>query len=49
MGSRIGYATASRLCWQRPEPDELMFNGPIVDHQARLRSFEIGAELMRGL
>lgn len=29
--------------------DELMFNGPIVDHQARLRSFEIGAELMLGL
>ena len=29
--------------------DELMFNGPIVDHQARLRSFEIGAELMQGL
>ncbi|MEI4982316.1 luciferase-like monooxygenase [Aeromonas caviae] len=29
--------------------DELMFNGPIVDHQARLRSFEIGAELMRSL
>ena len=29
--------------------DELMFNGPIVDHQARLRSFEIAAELMRSL
>ena len=29
--------------------DELMFNGPIVDHQVRLRSFEIGAELMQGL
>lgn len=29
--------------------DELMFNSPIVDHQARLRSFEIGAELMQGL
>ncbi|BBS15748.1 luciferase-like monooxygenase [Aeromonas caviae] len=29
--------------------NELMFNGPIVDHQARLRSFEIGAELMQGL
>ncbi len=29
--------------------DELMFNCPIVDHQARLRSFEIGAELMQGL
>ncbi|MCR9023932.1 luciferase-like monooxygenase [Aeromonas caviae] len=29
--------------------DELMFNGSIVDHQARLRSFEIGAELMQGL
>ncbi|MGL6255831.1 luciferase-like monooxygenase [Aeromonas caviae] len=29
--------------------DELVFNGPIVDHQARLRSFEIGAELMQGL
>ncbi len=29
--------------------DELMFNGPIVDHQARLRSFEIGAELIQGL
>lgn len=29
--------------------DELMFNGPIVDHQAHLRSFEIGAELMQGL
>lgn len=29
--------------------DELMFNGPIADHQARLRSFEIAAELMRSL
>lgn len=29
--------------------DELMFNGPIVDHQARLRSFEIAAELMQSL
>lgn len=29
--------------------DELMFNGPIVDHQARLRSFEIAAELMQAL
>ena len=29
--------------------DELMFNGPIVDHQARLRSFEIAAELMQEL
>ncbi|WP_421189170.1 luciferase-like monooxygenase [Aeromonas sanarellii] len=29
--------------------DELMFNGPIVDHQARLRSFELGAELMQSL
>ncbi|WP_421190515.1 luciferase-like monooxygenase [Aeromonas enteropelogenes] len=29
--------------------DELMFNGPIVDHQARLRSFEIAAELMKSL
>ena len=29
--------------------DELMFNGPIVDHQARLRCIEIGAEVMQGL
>ena len=29
--------------------DELMFNGPIVDHQARLRSFEIAAGLMQSL
>ncbi|GAB5991660.1 luciferase-like monooxygenase [Aeromonas enteropelogenes] len=29
--------------------DELMFNGPIVDHQARLRSFEIAAGLMKSL
>ena len=29
--------------------EELMFNGPIVDHQARLRSFEIAAELMQSL
>lgn len=29
--------------------DELMFNGPIVDHQARLRSFEIAAGLMQNL
>ncbi|MNP68838.1 hypothetical protein D3C76_1648510 [compost metagenome] len=29
--------------------DELMFNGPIVDHEARLRSFEIAAELMQSL
>ncbi|MGY3884286.1 luciferase-like monooxygenase [Aeromonas aquatica] len=29
--------------------DELMFNGPIVSHEARLRSFEIAAELMQSL
>lgn len=29
--------------------DELMFNGPIVSHEARLRSFEIAAQLMKGL
>lgn len=29
--------------------DELMFNGPIVDQGARLRSFEIAAELMQSL
>ncbi|EPC4027395.1 luciferase-like monooxygenase [Aeromonas salmonicida] len=29
--------------------DELMFNGPIVDQGARLRSFEIAADLMQSL
>ncbi len=27
--------------------DELIFTGPIFDHQARLRSFEIGAQIFR--
>jgi alkanesulfonate monooxygenase SsuD/methylene tetrahydromethanopterin reductase-like flavin-dependent oxidoreductase (luciferase family) len=31
------------------QADELMFNGPIFDHQARLRSFALGAEIMRSL
>ena len=30
-------------------PDEVIFNGPIHDHAARLRSFEIAAEVMQGL
>ena len=30
-------------------PDEMMLTGMIHDHQARLRSFEIAAEAMRGL
>ncbi len=30
-------------------PDEIMLTGMIHDHQARLRSFEIAAEVMRGL
>ncbi|MHA6999908.1 LLM class flavin-dependent oxidoreductase [Aeromonas schubertii] len=29
--------------------DELMFNGPITDHDARKRSFAIGAEVMKAL
>ncbi|MDH3669359.1 MAG: LLM class flavin-dependent oxidoreductase [Paracoccaceae bacterium] len=33
----------------RYEPDEVMFNGQIHDHDARLRSFEIAAEVMRSL
>lgn len=31
------------------EPDEVMFNGQIHDHSARLKSFEIAAEAMRAL
>lgn len=30
----------------RHAPDEILFNGQIHDHEARLRSFEIAAELM---
>jgi luciferase family oxidoreductase group 1 len=31
------------------QPDEIILTGHIYDHAARLRSFEIGAEVMRGL
>lgn len=33
---------------QETEVDEIMFNAQIFDHQARLRSFEIIAEIMQG-
>jgi len=33
----------------RYEPDEVIFNGQIHDHDARLRSFEIAAGIMRSL
>ena len=33
----------------RHRPDEIMLTGMIHDHQARLRSFEIGADVMRAL
>ena len=33
----------------RYQPDEVMLTGMIHDHQARLRSFEIAAEVMRNL
>jgi luciferase family oxidoreductase group 1 len=33
----------------RYEPDEVILNGQIHDHDARLRSFEIAAEIMRSL
>jgi hypothetical protein len=29
--------------------DELIFTSDVYDHQRRLRSFEIGAEAMRGV
>lgn len=34
---------------ERYRPDEVIFNGQIHDHAARLRSFEIAAEAMRSL
>lgn len=33
----------------RHQPDEIILTGMMHDHQARLRSFEIGAEVMRSL
>jgi alkanesulfonate monooxygenase SsuD/methylene tetrahydromethanopterin reductase-like flavin-dependent oxidoreductase (luciferase family) len=33
----------------RYQPDEVILNGQIHDHAARLRSFEIAAEVMRSL
>ncbi|WP_406736431.1 LLM class flavin-dependent oxidoreductase [Thioclava sp. GXIMD4215] len=33
----------------RYRPDEVILNGQIFDHQARLKSFEIGAQAMRNL
>jgi alkanesulfonate monooxygenase SsuD/methylene tetrahydromethanopterin reductase-like flavin-dependent oxidoreductase (luciferase family) len=30
-------------------PDEIIFNGPIHDHTARLRSFEIAAGIMQSI
>lgn len=33
---------------QETQVDEIMFNAQIFDHQARLRSFEIVAEIMKG-
>jgi alkanesulfonate monooxygenase SsuD/methylene tetrahydromethanopterin reductase-like flavin-dependent oxidoreductase (luciferase family) len=47
VGNPDQIRTASGAAGGNPA-DELMFNGPIVDHQARLRSFEI-RELMQTL
>ena len=33
---------------EQTQVDEIMFNGQIFDHQSRLHSFEIAAQLMKG-
>jgi hypothetical protein len=34
---------------QRYQPDEIIINGSMHDHQARLRSFEIAADAMKSI
>ncbi len=34
---------------QRTKPDELMLTAMIFDHSARLRSYEIAAQIQKGL
>lgn len=49
MGGPETLATQIEAVFTRYQPDELMVTGMIHDQTVRLRSFEIAAEVMRGL
>jgi luciferase family oxidoreductase group 1 len=49
VGNRDDVAHGIRALLAETRADELMFNGPITDHEARKHSFTIGAEVMKGL
>ena len=49
IGDEAGVGQAIATFVERHRPDELMLTANIHDHQARLRSFEIAARVMRAL
>lgn len=49
VGGPETLAAQIEAMFTRYQPDELMVTGMIHDQTARLRSFEIAAEVMRGL
>ena len=48
-GTPSSVRTGLQTLIARTQPDEIIFNGQIYDHAARLRSFEIAAEVMQSL
>ena len=48
-GSPATVATRLQAIIAEHRPDEIMLTGMIHDHRARLRSFEIGAEILSGM
>jgi len=49
MGTPDNVAMEVSQLIARYSPEEIIFNGPIHDHAARLRSFEIAAEVMQSI
>ena len=49
VGAPATVRTELRRLIERYQPDELILSGHIHDHTARLRSFEIAAEILHGL
>ena len=47
IGSPASVEKALRRILEQTQADELILTGHVYDHKARLRSFEIGAEVWR--
>ncbi|MBC7480275.1 MAG: alkane 1-monooxygenase, partial [Pseudorhodobacter sp.] len=49
IGSPASVATALKALIARYKPDEIMLTGMIHDHQARLKSFKIAANVIKAI